>query len=241
MSEQNEYIFKIDGFSPNTLPMKRLVEYIKLLADLFGNDDNVHFMRVGEGSAAQHILVDNVAQPRVEGRLLSLRTDSASHKLAGTFKSINRLLIDDATSAELVPPKTKVIKFPGKKRNKQQELGPISEVVSIQGEIVELSGRDETVSVYVRQGADIYICHTTRDTGRKLKEFLWEGKVRLSGRGKWVRTRDSVWQLDDFQVDGFEPLHDDKLTEVVANLRSIKPTLRMGSPMQVLAHLNQED
>jgi hypothetical protein len=132
--------------------------------------------------------------------------------------------------------------FPGKKKNKQAEVGPIREVVSIQGEIVELSGRDETVSVYVKEGSEIHICHTTRDTGRKLKPYLWEGKVRFSGLGTWVRNRESVWQLEDFQIDSFETLRDDKLTEVVTALRAINvPELEGAKPWQVLSEIEKEE
>ncbi len=36
-----EYDFSIDACSPDTLPMKRLADYIKQLADLYGSHDQV--------------------------------------------------------------------------------------------------------------------------------------------------------------------------------------------------------
>jgi hypothetical protein len=242
MAEKNEYLFKIDGFTPLTLPMNRLVDYMKDLVSLFGNEKEVHFLRVEEGSATQRIAVDPPALPRVEKRLLAIRTKSATKHLNRCFRSINRRLIEDSTCADLISPTTKVIKFPGKKKDKQAEVGPIHEAVSIQGEIVELSGRDETVSVYIKEGTEVHICHTTRDTGKKLKPYLWEGKVRLSGLGTWTRTRESVWQLEDFQIDGFEPLRDDKLTEVVTALRAIEvPELEVTKPWQFLSKMSEEE
>ena len=42
---------RIDGFTPYTLPMGRLAEYLKDLAAIFGTQTDAHFIEVGDGSA----------------------------------------------------------------------------------------------------------------------------------------------------------------------------------------------
>jgi hypothetical protein len=41
-----EYVFRIDAFTPDTLPMARLAEYLSALAKLLGHQEHTHFVRV---------------------------------------------------------------------------------------------------------------------------------------------------------------------------------------------------
>ena len=50
MREQHEYRFTIDAYSPETLPMSRLAEYMAEVARLLGKVDQVHFVRLEPGS-----------------------------------------------------------------------------------------------------------------------------------------------------------------------------------------------
>ena len=61
--------FKITGYTPSTLPMARLAEYMADLAALLGHEDHVHFIRVGEGSADLIHQVEEPEQPKVIERL----------------------------------------------------------------------------------------------------------------------------------------------------------------------------
>ena len=59
-----EYRFKIDAaYTPETMPMARLAEYIRELSTLLGNQDKVHFDRLEEGSTVPIIRVDHEAFP----------------------------------------------------------------------------------------------------------------------------------------------------------------------------------
>jgi hypothetical protein len=51
-SMNGEYRFRIeDSYTPATLPMERLADYIAVLARLLGDQANVHFRGVEHGSA----------------------------------------------------------------------------------------------------------------------------------------------------------------------------------------------
>ncbi len=65
MKDTDEYRFVIDAYSPETLPMSRLAEYMTDLARLFGTAERVHFVRLEAGST---VLVQRV-EP--EARLTS--------------------------------------------------------------------------------------------------------------------------------------------------------------------------
>lgn len=69
MTSGRQRCFKIDTFTPETLPMERLAQYMLQFAKLLGEPDRVHFVDVGSGSAVLRARVEDAALPRVERRL----------------------------------------------------------------------------------------------------------------------------------------------------------------------------
>src|SRR3989304_9190927 len=112
MAEHGEYIFEIDVFTPLTLPMKRLHEYIGDLINLFGNEDQVRFLRVEEGSASPVFYVEPPAVVRVDRRLLAVKTGSASRRAMVSFSALNDKLLEDNGTATLRSRQNKLLHFP---------------------------------------------------------------------------------------------------------------------------------
>ncbi len=44
--KHREYRFEIDAFSPTSMPMARLTEYLADLAKVFGNNNSVHLLKM---------------------------------------------------------------------------------------------------------------------------------------------------------------------------------------------------
>ena len=65
-NQQTEYRFKIDAYSPETIPMARLAEYMSDLAVLFGNRENVHFVQLEPGSTTLLQRIEYEAVPKVK-------------------------------------------------------------------------------------------------------------------------------------------------------------------------------
>ena len=73
-----EYRFKIDAYSPDTMPMSRLAQYMAELADLLGEQTAVHFKRITKGSTVLNATVDREAEPKVRDRVSSVRAGDAT-------------------------------------------------------------------------------------------------------------------------------------------------------------------
>ncbi len=67
--KNREYRFKIDAFSPTTIPMSRLAEYVSDLAKMFGNNNSVHLLKIEEGSTVPLVMVEWEAEPKVRDRM----------------------------------------------------------------------------------------------------------------------------------------------------------------------------
>jgi hypothetical protein len=57
MTIPREYRFKITAYTPATIPMARLAEYMAELAVVLGEEEHVHFVRLQKGST---VLVHNI-------------------------------------------------------------------------------------------------------------------------------------------------------------------------------------
>ncbi len=67
------YELYIDSFTPETIPMARLAEYMASFAELLGHCDHVHFGKLKPGSLSIAALVDGIAQRKVDKRLDEVR------------------------------------------------------------------------------------------------------------------------------------------------------------------------
>ena len=64
MTKGQQYRLKIDAYTPETMPLKVMSEYLSDLATLFGEEGCVHLNDVEAGSTCPVVLVDC---PRIEG------------------------------------------------------------------------------------------------------------------------------------------------------------------------------
>lgn len=223
MSRANEYTFHIDVFTPETLPMARLAEYLGALANLVGSQAETHFSKVTEGSANLHWRIEEPAVPKVERRLQSVGTADIAKDVALAFKAVDDLLAEDNATAELISPTgVVVVPFPGRTRPKPLAFPAFSEAGSIEGEIVRIGGKDATAHMTLQDNQVVYSnISLRRELARELAGHLYGPKVRLFGSGRWERSPEGAWRLLSFVVDRHEVLDDAPLEAVIADIRAL--------------------
>ena len=162
MEKPEIFLFKIDAFTPDTLPMERLAEYLSELATLFSNSERVHFDKVRRGSAVLQTRVERQAAPKVFDRLRIADDPDAPEDVAGAYRTLNRMLRDDNATAILRKDRGAiVIKFPGKKMPIVQTFRVIEAGV-LDGVVIRIGGIDESVPIWIQDqhGVIYYNCHT---------------------------------------------------------------------------------
>jgi hypothetical protein len=220
------YRFKIaDSWSPATLPMQRLAEYMAEFAKLLGQSEHVHFEAIEASSAVLAAKVDEPARPNVQERIGSLRAGTAPEDVRKAARRLDDFLAADNARGALYGDNDNVILIPfaGKDRPKPIVFGPFREEGSLEGQIVSIGGEDETIHVHLRDGD---IVHTklvaTIEIARKLAPYFLGPIIRVHGTGTWVRHGDGVWELRSFRIVTFDPLDETPLTKVVEKLRAVK-------------------
>lgn len=220
-----EYRFTIaDSFTPETLPMERLAEYITALAKLLGEQENVHFRSIEAGSAVLVATVDPPAEPKVRERVFAVRDGVGPSDAQKAFSDLDGMLRkDNATGALSDGAAGLVIPFPGRNRPEPLVYGPFRQDATIDGQLIRVGGKDETVPVHLRDGAIIHtglVC--TPETARRIAPNLYGPTLRVHGTGTWFRTGAGAWELRNFRISDFEVLDDAPLLEVVGALRKVK-------------------
>ncbi len=220
-----EYVFRIDVFTPDTLPMGRLAEYLAALSRMIGHAEHTHFLRVDEGSAKLVHKVDAVDAPKVETRLNNVRLGQAPKDAMKARKELDDLLANDNAIATLTEAETGrvVVPFEGRNRPKPISFPAFREDTAIQGQIVSIGGRDSTAHAILQDGEVVHVnLSMTRDIARELAPLLYGPIVRLHGNGRFERQPDGKWKMLDFKVDRFEKLDERLPKDFLAELRTVQ-------------------
>jgi hypothetical protein len=218
--------FKISAYTPATMPMDRLAEYMRELANMLGDPAAVHFVRVDPGSTELVHDVDEPAYPQIEERIGRISRGDADISYMSAFRALNRKLKEDDADGELRLDDhsggAKLLEFPGVRFPEPDLIEPVKQLGTIDGQLISIGGRDATVPARVQDGDLIYRCNTTRAVARELGQHLFGPQMRFVGAGTWTRSEDGIWALKVFDIQSFEPLDEAPLQSVVRDLREIK-------------------
>lgn len=216
-----QYRFKIDAFTPKTLPMARLAEYMADLADLLGNVEKVHFVRLDKGSTVLVHAVEWEAAPKVVERIHAVKMSEGPPDAMRAYRSIDhRLASDNAIGRLIAPTRDNVIEFPGRSRPTSQTYGPFTQPETIDGIPIMIGGKTDPVPVHLEEGEVIHLCHASREIAKRLAVHLFAAMVRVTGNARWHRDPDGIWIKDRFTIADFCLLTDESLGETVAKLRA---------------------
>lgn len=218
------YVFRIaEAFTPQTIPMARLGEYVVEYAKLLGETKDVHFDGIIDRSVGLVAVIEDQSVRRVAMRVDAVRRGDGPDDATRAMKRLDDMLAIDSAVGELLRDGEKIIAFPGRNRPERQFFGPFTQTGGLEGEVIRVGGQDDTIHVHLRDGEQIYTsCITSPEVGRRLGHYLLGPTVRLLGEGRWVRFPDGQWELRQFRIRDFEILEDVSLPEVVSRLRAVK-------------------
>ena len=101
-----------------------------------------------------------------------------------------------------------------------EKLGPIEQAGTLDGEVIQIGGRDETINVHLRAGEQIHICVASKAMARRLAPHMFSSAIRVRGFGTWARLESGAWMLKKFEIKDFEVLDAAPLSRVFEDLRA---------------------
>lgn len=233
-----EFEFRIEGYTPDTLPMARLAEYLLGFAQLLGSQNDVHIGGIEEGSVRLVARVEQEALPVVSPRVRSAATGEGGKDARAAYVRLNEMLGKDRTVAALTLPGSRVIAFPGA-TPPAKPIGPLRQPTTLQGRLVRLEGNGDLVGVGIEDGSDIAGRIVVKaDLARQMAAYF-HSHVRLSGNGKWRRNSEGQWDLEQLDVLSFEPLEDEPIGDVLRKAGQMLPEGSAGQAIKAIRDLRR--
>lgn len=217
-----KYRFKIDAYSPETMPLGRLAEYLAELAILFGEDKSVHLIEIEEGSTVPVFLVEHEAEPKVQERLGAVARKDAPPDAMRAAKNIDeKLRKDNAIGYVTDPTGGKVIAFPGREYIEPLTYGPFNQTGIIIGVPIMVGGKNDPVPVHIEGQDGTFDCLAKREIAREIAPYLFTNIIRAEGTGRWTRHSTGKWEMVKFTIKYFQPLADTSLRATIQKFRDI--------------------
>lgn len=232
-----EFVIK-ESFTPATLPLSRLAEYLADLAILYGERERVHFLALREGSTAILNVVDHEGVRQVRDRIRAARNKDAPPEVMSAVDRIDCRLRDDNAHGlvqESGAHDERLLYFPGVTQETEAAYGPFNEPGQLYGVPISVGGKKNIVSIHLEDGANVHICEATREIALQIAPLLFHTHIRVHGTGRYFRDADGKWELRSFRVSHFEKLDARPLAETVERLRTV--TRRVGLDRDIVAKL----
>jgi hypothetical protein len=225
--DQSKFRFKIDDLTLETIPMKRLAEYLTDLATLVGEVKDVHLVGIESGSVEAILLTETPHARAIEARIHSAAQSNGvkptgPREAIKAFKSLTDKLAEDKTGAVFMfEAGAEILRFPNRGRRHATVYGPFNQEGSLDGVVVRLGGVNDPVPVHLESDSGSYQCLASRTVARELAKHIFETTLRVYGIGRWTRTAEGEWTLESFTIRDFHPLSEEPLSAVVAKLRAV--------------------
>ncbi|HFH4609255.1 TPA: hypothetical protein ACXIE1_000860 [Pseudomonas aeruginosa] len=214
MKKPNTYTLRIKGSHPRKLPLDRLALYLAELAKLLGEREHIHFDKLSVGSAAVKVWADPEAAPAVSQRvaLATRHLDEADEEAIRALHRINELLSQDGKKGELKSPEGAVIyPFPGRAKAEPVKEIVIDQASTVSGQVIKIGGRDETIPLLLKDADGMEYRCTIRGAqlAKEIAAHYLGDPIEVSGKGKWRRTADGRWSLENLTVTSWNVLSTD--------------------------------
>jgi hypothetical protein len=218
-----KYRFKIEAYSPETMPLGRLAEYLADLAIVFGEDESVHLIEIEEGSTVAAFLVNREAEPKILDQLSAVEREEAPPEVMRASARINERLRKDNGKGEIISPKNdNLIVFPGCEQEEPLVYGPFTQPGVVIGIPRAVGGDNDPVPVHIKEsdGRTQY-CLASEEMARDIAAHLFLNVIRAEGMARWARNAAGEWMMEKFRIKTFTPLSDASLRETINGLRAI--------------------
>jgi hypothetical protein len=234
------YTFKIEDFTPESMPFGRLVEYYIEIKKMLSVSDNLHLIDVVEGSHGSAFKIDRNHETALTKRLMEINDGTAPTTASRARDAINAMLREDGTSGSFYDSRgVNVIPFPGKSAVKSSQLR-VRGAASFVGELYHIAGTKDDAKVRISTEAyGVVFCTTSKEIAKALRDFLFED-VKVSGRGMWAKTDSGKWDIDNFVIADFAPVKRESFRQSVDRLRGMH-IVWPDDPLGVIAKIEERN
>lgn len=217
MADFERFEFSVPGYTPETMPLDRLIEYLNQLMVILGNPSDLHLVDIKTGSTRPVLLARHDVARKVRGRAREVWSGGGPARAQSAFKRVRRMVAEDGGKpALLISKKQTILEFEGDEIAEDQVVPSVRQPTTISGKLVRIGGTSEYAQALVEDfsGNVIAGCTVDREQASQLGAMLYK-TVQLHGIGSWSRDERGKWQLARFHVQTFEQMEDVEVDDVL--------------------------
>jgi hypothetical protein len=187
---------------------------------MYGSQAQVHFESLEKGSALVQVVVDEPALPKVVGRIMNAKSQDPEEDVQKAFTAIDRLLRQDNAVGTISRANGgDILEFPGRTLPTLETFS-MTQPTSIDGVVIKIGGRDETIPVTLRdiEGGIVNCQVRGVEKAKELAGHYQSATLRMHGIGKWFRHPGGKWELASLSIQSFEELDATPLDDVLREL-----------------------
>lgn len=224
MADLERFKFTVPGYTPDTMPLDRLMEYLNQLAVVLGNPGDLHLVGVEKGSTRPVLAMRHDVAAKARHHAREVAEGGGSTRRREAFNTIRRMVGQDGGQpAVLKAPKGAIIlKFPSVEIGEDQVINSLRQLTSIEGTLVRVGGVGENAQLLIQElsGNVIAGCTASRAVAQDMAHLIYRA-IRVSGVGSWHRTETGKWEIARLHVQSFEALDESELEDVIAKLQAL--------------------
>lgn len=221
MADFEELEFVIPAYTPETMPLDRLLQYLQQIGDVVGLPNEMHLVRIEQSSTRPVFKMSLQMAIQAREKASAVRMGSGTLVQRAAYRRIRQMVRKDGGEMASLKDRVGVIlDFPAI----PEEIGAISSVrqaSSFDGSLVRIGGVGEYTFIHMQDmGGDVYSGFSApRSLAKEMAKLLYE-PIRVSGIGSWDRSPTGEWTLSKMLIQTYEPLTDEPLETVIQKLRA---------------------
>lgn len=224
MDDFEEVEFVIPAYTPDTMPLDRLLQYLQQIGDVLGVAHDMHLVRIDASSTKPVFKMPTPIAIQARERGASVQHGAGTLRQRAAYNRIREMVRrDGGRPASVTDRRGVIVDFPP-----MPEAGPINgirQATTFDGELLRVGGAGDSTPILMRdiQG-EIYAGFSApRSLAKEMGSRLFE-PIRVSGIGSWDRSKEGEWKLAKMLIQSYEPLIDEDLGEVLRKLRAAPVT-----------------
>ena len=225
MEDFEELAFVIPAYTPETMPLDRLLQYLQQIGEVVGATTDMHLVRI-ESSSTKPVFkmpVPIVIQSRE--RIAAVRRGDGTQVQRAAYNRIRRMVRHDGGKPASLSDRTGIIlDFPPA----PEEIGAISglrQASTFDGALIRVGGTGDFIPIQMQSldGEVFSGFSAPRILAKEMAQRLFE-PIRIAGTGSWDRSASGEWKLNKMLVQSYESLDNEALEEVFHRLRTAPVT-----------------
>jgi hypothetical protein len=220
MADFEELEFVIPAYTPETMPLNRLLEYLEQIGAVIGAPAEMHLVRIEHSSTKPVFRVPVPSATRARDTALAISRGDGTAKQRGAYERIRKMVRKDGgKNALLNDHRGVVLSFPAAPED--VAIFGIRQAGHFDGLLNRVGGSGDFSSIQMQElnGDVISGFSASRYLAKEMAALLYE-PLRVHGQAIWDRSTTGRWKLTSMHIQSYERLGDDSLEDVVKELKA---------------------